>query len=497
MTAAEAIHFRAKAESAANETFYHLGRRDLSQTHCSGLACFVARHLKPAEWAEGQKHVPVIHCLGHCYGAPADGTHRQSPNIECPAPEPIVLARILKGGAKTFERYQALGGYAALSAALRQSPARTIEAVETSQLRGRGGAAFPTAQKWRSAAGQESAEKFVIANGDEGDAGAYIDRIIMEDDPFAVIEGLTLAAYAIGAQRGYIYVRAEYPDADKSMRQAVEQGRANGFLGKRILGTGFNFEVEVVTGKGSYVCGEETALIRSIEELRPEPQIRPPFCSERGLFSRPTVVNNIETLVNVPWILSNTGETFASYGFSKSRGTKVVSLNSLFQRPGLYEVEFGIRVRDIVEEIGGGLRHATLKGVIIGGPLAGVIPPNLLDTPFGFEELREIGASVGHGGVIAFDAGTSVTELVHHVFSFGAYESCGKCTPCRLGAKRIEEIFATIARGESASREEQREFLDLVNVLKVASLCAHGTGLAEFADSILRYYRKELDACFA
>jgi NADH:ubiquinone oxidoreductase subunit F (NADH-binding) len=337
----------------------------------------------------------------------------------------------------------------------------------------------------------------VIANGDEGDAGAFVDRIIMEEDPFAVIEGLTLAAYAIGAQRGYIYVRAEYPDADESMRQAVEEAKANGFLGNRILGTDFNFEVEVISGKGSYVCGEETALIRSIEKLRPEPKIRPPFCSERGLFSRPTVVNNIETLVNIPWIVLNTSEAFASYGFSKSRGTKVVSMNSLFRRPGLYEVEFGIRVRDIVEEIGGGLRQGTLKGVIIGGPLAGIIPPELLDTPFGFEELRKIGASVGHGGVIVFDERTSIAELVHHVFAFGAYESCGKCTPCRLGTQRIAEILGTVMRGEKAPEEQRQEFLDIVNVLKVASFCAHGTGLAEFADSIHRYYRKELDACFA
>jgi formate dehydrogenase iron-sulfur subunit len=372
-----------------------------------------------------------------------------------------------------------------------------MDEVEVSQLRGRGGAAFPTAQKWRSAAAQPADERFIIANGDEGDAGAYIDRILMEQDPFAVIEGVTLAAYAVHASRGFIYVRAEYPDADATLRSAVQEALENGFLGSNVLGTEFSFELEVVKGKGSYLCGEETALIRSIEGLRPEAQIRPPFCSERGLFNRPTVINNIETLVNIPWIVLNTGAAYASFGFSKSRGTKVISLNSLFRRPGLYEVEFGIRVRDIVEELGAGLKAGTLKGVMIGGPLAGLIPEQLFETNFGFEELRAIGASVGHGGVIAFDEHTSIPYLVHQVFKFGAFESCGKCTPCRVGTKRIEAIFRATTDGKRASQEESAEWNQLRTLLKTASLCAHGSGLGEFADSIARLYGKELDACFA
>jgi NADH:ubiquinone oxidoreductase subunit F (NADH-binding) len=497
MNTADAIRFRATAGRAAAESFYHLADRDVTRMHCNGLACFVARHLKPAEWSQAERQAPPLHCLGHCYAAPANGSCREQPNIQCPAPEPIVLSRILRGGARTLERYQALGGYRALSAALHRPPEEIIQAVEESQLRGRGGAAFPTGQKWRSAAAQAAEEKFVVVNGDEGDAGAYVDRFLMEDDPFAVIEGATLAAHAIGAKRGFIYIRAEYPQADVSMRSAIEEAYDGGFLGGRILGTNFSFELEVVSGKGSYVCGEETALVRSIEGLRPQAEIRPPFCSERGLFGSPTIINNIETLVNVPWIVLNTGAAFAAFGFGKSRGTKVISLNSLFRRPGLYEVEFGIRVRDIVEELGGGLKTGAIKGLIIGGPLAGLIPPQLFDTLFGFEELRTIGASVGHGGVVAFDESTSIAELVHHVFAFGAFESCGKCAPCRLGAKCIEEIFASITHGIQASSNEQQEWQEIRALLKSASLCGHGAGLGEFADSTVRYYRKELDACFA
>jgi formate dehydrogenase iron-sulfur subunit len=244
------------------------------------------------------------------------------------------------------------------------------------------------------------------------------------------------------------------------------------------------------------LCGEETSLIRSIEGRRPEVVARPPYPTEQGLFGRPTLLNNVETLVAVSWIAAHGGEAYQALGFSKSRGTKALSLNSLFARPGLYEVEFGVTVRHIVEELGGGLRPGSqLKGVIIGGPIIGVIPPDLIDTPLGFEELAAIGAGVGHGGVVAFDQHTSVPELVEHVFSFGAYESCGKCTPCRGGSGRIEEIFAN-ARGGEGTAADLQECRELVTALKLASLCGHGTGLARFAESILRYYSREIEPCF-
>jgi NADH:ubiquinone oxidoreductase subunit F (NADH-binding) len=497
MNAAASIAFRARAARAANDSFYHLRDCDVREAPCRGMACFVARDGKDEDRKAAQPLNSRIYCLGKCYAAPASGACNERPHIECPAPEPIVLSRILKGGARTLESYRRLGGFQALAVALSRPPREIISAVESSQLRGRGGAAFPTGQKWRTAAEQKSDERFVIANGDEGDAGAYVDRILMEDDPFAVIEGLTLAAHAIGAKRGWIYVRAEYPNCVMTLDKAIEEAIQSRFLGPNILGTQFSFNVEVVCGKGSYFCGEETALIRSIEELRPEAQVRPPYSAQRGLFGKPTVMNNIETLVNIPWITLHTGDAYASFGFGKSRGTKVVSLNSLFRRPGMFEVEFGITVRDIVEELGGGLRNGKIKGLIIGGPLAGIIPPELFDTTFEFEALRAIGASVGHGGLVAFDERTSIAELIHHVFEFGSFESCGKCAPCRLGSRRVEEIFRTIVDSGCADSSAADDWRDCVSVMKNASLCAHGTGLAEFAESALRYYRKELKACFA
>jgi NADH:ubiquinone oxidoreductase subunit F (NADH-binding) len=403
---------------------------------------------------------------------------------------------LIQGGARTLAAYQRHGGYRAFEAAQRQRPDAVISEIETSELRGRGGAGFPVGRKWRSAASQPASEKFIIANADEGDAGAYIDRFLLEDDPHAVIEGMLIAAHAVGATKGWIYLRSEYPAARPILERAVTEARSAGLLGKDVLGKGRSFDIEIHVGWGSYVCGEETALIRSLEGKRPEVVARPPYATEQGLFGRPTVMNNVETLVNVPWILQHGGAHYRGLGFSKSRGTKVVSLNSLFLRPGLYEVEFGVSVRHIVEELGGGLRDgAKLKGVILGGPLAGIIPPHLLDTPFGFEELRAISASVGHGGVIAFDDHTSIAALLHHVFAFAADESCGKCTPCRLGSRRVERVLADILENGATDYWDEKDCEKIVEALKWTSLCGLGVGLAEFAESALRHYGKELEPC--
>ncbi len=280
------------------------------------------------------------------------------------------------------------------------------------------------------------------------------------------------------------------------MKDAITEARRAGLLGERILGHDLSFDIQVFIGHGSYVCGEETALLNSLEGRRPEVRARPPYPTEHGLWSRPTLVNNVETFVSVPWITQRGGEAYRALGFSESRGTKAVSLNSLFNRPGLYEIEFGVSVRHIVEQLGGGLRDgAKLKGVIIGGPLAGIIPPHLLDTPFGFEELHAIGASVGHGGIIAFDEHTSIAALMHHVFSFGAYESCGKCTPCRLGSRHVEQVLADVLRNGAVNYWDEKECEKIISALKLTSLCGLGTGLAEFAESALRHYGKELELC--
>jgi NADH:ubiquinone oxidoreductase subunit F (NADH-binding) len=286
---------------------------------------------------------------------------------------------------------------------------------------------------------------------------------------------MALAAHAVGAERGWIYLRHEYPAARVSLERAITEAREAGVLA---------LDIAVCVGHGSYVCGEESALLRSIEGRRPEVMARPPYPTERGLFGQPTITNNVETLASVPWIVAHGGEAYRALGFSRSRGTKIVSLNSLFVRPGLYEVEFGLPLRRIVEEIGGGLRGGALKGVIVGGPLAGIVPPRLLDTPFAFEELAAIGAGVGHGGIIAFDEHTSIAALLRHVVAFGAYESCGKCTPCRVGARRLERLLA--------ERAPDAEAAQIIAALRTASLCGHGTGLGEFAASALAHFGEEL-----
>ena len=477
-------------------SFYHLPQGEPTGKACQGTACFAARHFNPARWAEAAAQNPRVYCLGECFAAPAKGQTHPRPPVKVFSSHGIVLGRIAAGGARTLAAYEKLGGYVALAQALQHPPEQILAAVDTSGLRGRGGAGFPTGRKWRAVAAQPPGQKYVVANADEGDAGAYIDRYLMEDDPHALIAGMILAGYAVGARQGYIYLRAEYPLAGVVLNAAIAEARTAGWLGKQVGGKNFGFELEVYVGHGSYVCGEETSLLRSLEGKRPEVMARPPYPTERGLFDRPTLLNNVETLVSVPWIVTHGGEAYAALGFAKSRGTKALSLNSLFNRPGLYEVEFGVTVRHIVEEIGGGLRGGgQLKGVIIGGPIIGIIPPHLLDTPLGFEELAAIGAGVGHGGVVAFDEHTSIPALVEHVFSFGAYESCGKCTPCRSGSGRIEEIF-TNALGGDATKADLQECRDLVVALKLASLCGHGTGLARFAESILRYYPTEIEPCF-
>jgi NADH:ubiquinone oxidoreductase subunit F (NADH-binding) len=471
------------------ESFYHLRRFDAEHDACRGLACFVARHLNPGCWQRACSQSNWVNCLGECYAGPACGTQAPPPHMEVACAEGIVLSRLAAGSNGSLEEYQAAGGYAALAKALRSSPAEIVREIEISQLRGRGGAAFPTGRKWQLISAQHADQKFVVANADEGDPGAYIDRLLLERDPHAILEAMLIAGYATGSNQGFIYLRKEYPAAKAALERALQEARSASLLGANLPGSGFSFDIKLAIGQGSYVCGEETSLLNSLEERRPEVRVRPPYPTERGLFDKPTLVNNVETLANIPWIILNGGEAYRRHGFFHSRGTKLVSLNSLFCKPGLYEIEFGIPVRQIVENVGGGLRNGPLHGLIIGGPLAGIIPPQLLDTPFGFEELNAIGACVGHGGVVAFDEQTSIAELAHQVFAFGAFESCGKCTPCRLGTRRIADLL----RGHAAW--DRREFENIVAALHSTSLCAMGTGLADFAASVLRYYREELETC--
>jgi NADH:ubiquinone oxidoreductase subunit F (NADH-binding) len=481
----------------AADSFYHLAGRDLANMRCQGLACFVARHQNPKRWLEATSQSDRVYCLGKCYVGPSSAQDDECPRAEVHSRVPIVLKRIAEGGARSLGTYTSGGGYVALESALARDPDNLVREIDTSGLRGRGGAGFPAGRKWRAVLSQTSPEKFIVANADEGDPGAYIDRFIIEDDPHALIEGMAIAGYTVGASRGYVYLRAEYPRARAILKDAIAEARRTSCLGERVLGTGFSFDIEIVIGHGSYVCGEETALLNSIEGRRPEVRARPPYPTSQGLWGKPTLVHNIETLANVVWIVQNGGARYASVGTSTSKGTKVVSLNSLFNRPGLYEIEFGVSVRHIVDVLGGGLKTGSLRGVIIGGPLAGVIPPSLLDTPFGFDELHSIGASVGHGGVVAFDERTSIVELMHHVFDFGAFESCGKCTPCRLGSREIEEMLREAIQDGLAATGSRTELEEVTTALALTSLCGHGSGLAEFARSLFRHYPRELESCLA
>lgn len=479
------------------ESFYQLDGVDLGSVSCQGMACFAARHTAGDRWEQIEGRSPRVYCLGKCYIAPASGRDESQPVAKVHCRRPVVLERIASGGALTLEAYRACGGVIALERVLAEPAERVVAEVETSQLRGRGGAGFPTGKKWRIVASQNRSPKYVVANLDEGDPGAYVDRMIGELDPFALLEGMAIAAHAVGAEKGWIYVRCEYPHAAAVLRQTIVSAQNSGLNRQGFLGTDLHFEVELVVGRGSYMCGEETAMLNAMEHQRPVARARPPYVAEQGLFGQPTVVNNAETLASIPWIIRNGAKQYAVMGIPGSRGTKVVSLNSLFQRPGLYEVEFGIPVREIVDDCGGGLgKDSTMTGLIIGGPLAGVVPPTLLDTLFAFNELHAIGASVGHGGMVAFDQRTSIAQLVHHVFAFGAYESCGKCTPCRLGSGSIERMFTAAADGRPVSDTAQQRFVEIVEALRLTSLCGLGTGLAEFAQSIMRHYERELRACF-
>jgi NADH:ubiquinone oxidoreductase subunit F (NADH-binding) len=480
--------------AVAGGSFFHLAGVDITDQPCQGTACFVARHRAPERWAAAEATDPRVYCLGMCHLAPAAASDEGRPSTHVDAAEPVVLGRVVAGGAPTFGAARATGAYGALEQALGMAPDGIIHEVESSRLRGRGGAGFPTGDKWRAVRAADAGSAFVVANADEGDPGAFLDRVLLEEDPHAVIEGLAIAALAVGANVGYVYVRKEYSRARVRLERARQEAHQAGVLGRRLLGSGAAFDIEVVEGEGSYVCGEETALLNALEGRRPEVRPRPPYPAQRGLFGRPTLVNNVETLATIPWIVSRGGAAYAAMGTPGSSGTKVLSLNSLFRRPGLYEVEMGLPVRDVIERLGGGLADGALRGVLIGGPLAGVLPPDLLDTPLDFTKLRAVGCDVGHGGVVAFDEHTSIPELAHHVFRFGAYESCGKCTPCRLGTWRIEQMLRSTIAGERPPAAAG-EWRDIVSALAATSLCGHGSGLAAFASSLVAHFGAEIDRC--
>jgi NADH:ubiquinone oxidoreductase subunit F (NADH-binding)/(2Fe-2S) ferredoxin/Pyruvate/2-oxoacid:ferredoxin oxidoreductase delta subunit len=407
----------------------------------------------------------------------------------------LVLRNTGKIDPTDIESYILRNGYAALSIALtHMSPEDVIREVLSAGLRGRGGGGFPTGKKWEICRAQPGEQKYVICNGDEGDPGAFMDRSVMEGDPHSVLEGMTIGAYAIGASRGYIYVRGEYPMAVVNLNVAIAQARARGLLGAKILGTDFSFDVELVRGAGAFVCGEETGMIASIQGDIGSPRQRPPYPAESGLWGQPTNINNVETWANVPVIIERGADWFAGIGTKGSKGTKVFSLVGKVQNTGLVEVPMGTTLREIVYEIGGGIqKKRKFKAVQTGGPSGGCIPESLLDLPVDFDKLKEVGAMMGSGGLIVMDERTCMVDVAKYFLNFLVDESCGKCTPCREGVSQMYEVLCRITEGKG--REGDIDLLqELATYVKDSSLCMLGGTAPNPVLSTLRYFRAEYEA---
>jgi NADH:ubiquinone oxidoreductase subunit F (NADH-binding)/NADH:ubiquinone oxidoreductase subunit E len=473
---------------------------------CTGTACFAA---------SGDTHVERIRdglglqfgersadrstslaetvCLGFCHSAPAV---RDGDTIDA---GPGVVERVLDGATRPASEPEwastldepvltRRGDWSGLARALRElAPGALLEEVKAAGVRGRGGAGFPAGSKWEFASKASAEQKFIVANGDEGDPGSYIDKYLMERNPALLLEGMALAGYAVGADHGFVLCRSEYPLSKPLLDAACDRARSDGMLGEDILSSGFSFDVTIVEGAGSYVVGEETALLACLQGLRGTVSARPPFPAESGVHGMPTVVNNVETLSNVPFVARRGAEAYRALSPNATPGSKLVCFNERFARPGVYEVRFGTTVRELCDELAGGLVDGrTIKAVQIGGPLGGILPAALLDTPFDFDALAAVGCMVGHGSILAFDETTDMRDVARHLLRFGAHESCGKCFPCRIGLRRAHEMFAEQALVDRARLEE------LLETLELGSLCAHGGGMPAPIRSLLTHFSHEL-----
>ena len=391
-----------------------------------------------------------------------------------------------------IDEYIAQDGYAALGKVLTEmTPQQVIDLMLASGLRGRGGAGFPTGLKWKFAAANAADQKYACCNADEGDPGAFMDRSVLEGDPHSVLEAMAIAGYAIGASQGYIYIRAEYPIAVKRLQIAINQAREYGLLGKNIFDSGFDFDIDIRLGAGAFVCGEETALMTSIEGKRGEPRVRPPFPALKGLFGKPTVLNNVETYANIPQIILKGADWFKSIGTEKSPGTKVFALGGKITNTGLVEVPMGTTLREVVEDIGGGVPGGhTFKAAQTGGPSGGCIPASLIDTPIDYDNLIAIGSMMGSGGLIVMDETTCMVDIAKFFLEFTVDESCGKCTPCRVGTKRLLEILDKITKG-NGTLEDIDKMEELCYYIKENSLCGLGQTAPNPVLSTLKYFRDE------
>lgn len=476
---------------------------------CNGTACKVAG--KQAKVKQnlnatfGEEAVGEICCLGRCHaGAAFQHNGRNYSGLAIDR-----IAEIADGNAdgKDADEYQVghigkalqsaeFGGMEAFEKQLKQmlarSPEEWLEEIKVSQLRGRGGAGFPAGLKWQTTQQCDSDEKYVVCNADEGDPGAYTDKYLMEKQPERLLLGMMLAGYMVGAQQGVLYIRKEYPDSTRIIQETVDRLSASKLLGENILCSEFNFSFKVIEGAGAYICGEETALLASIEGARPEVRIRPPFPAVEGLYRKPTVVNNVETFALAQVVLMLGGEAFSQVGTEKSTGTKLVSLNSLFKTPGVYEVPMGTPLQVVIETLGGGFKEE-VKALQIGGPLGGVVPKSHFEQlTIDFESFQQAGFLLGHAGMIAIPDTFPMVEYIEHLFEFTAAESCGKCFPCRIGSVRGQEMFA---KARSESYQIDRELLtDLLEALEDGSLCALGGGVPLPIKNILTYFEAELNS---
>ncbi len=470
-----------------------------------------------------------VGCVGMCYNEPLidvtteDGRHYRYGQVRAEDVDRIVAQHLVGGepvqellvgedgffsrqvrivlencgliDPESLEEYRARGGYEGLGRALAQmTPLQVIEEIKASGLRGRGGAGFPTATKWGFAAREQAPDKMMVCNGDEGDPGAFMDRSVLEGDPHRVLEGMAIGAYAIGAAHGYAYVRAEYPLAIERLDKAIAAAREAHLLGERILGSEFSFDVVIKAGAGAFVCGEETALIASIEGKRGMPRRRPPYPTTSGLWGRPTVINNVETLANVPWILRHGAKAFSSHGTERSKGTKVFALAGKVRHSGLVEVPMGMTIREIVFDVGGGTRDGkSFKAVQIGGPSGGCIPASQADVPVDYESLVETGAIMGSGGLIVLDDETCMVDVARYFLDFVQKESCGKCTFCRIGTKRMLESLTRICEGRAAQNELEA-LIELGQRIKRHSLCGLGQTSPNPVLTTSRFFRDEYAA---
>jgi NADH-quinone oxidoreductase subunit F len=459
---------------------------------CRGTSCTLAGARALHEQLAQEQTCRAVQCLGACDRSPAvltaedelivgAGARALARTTNEPSPRsavrssiepPRVVARLRVEGAHRLERARALGAWAGLERALASSPRALLDEIQGSGERGRGGAAFSTGAKWQACAAASGERKFVIANGDEGDPGSFVDRALLEDDPHGVLEGLALAAYAVGAREGLVFVRAEYPLAQRRIAEAIAEARAAGWLGENVRGSAFSFDVQLFAGMGSYVCGEETALLNAIEGRRGEVRLRPPYPVTHGLFGCPTVVNNVETLVAAAEIARDGAASYRSIGTAASPGTKALCLNHGFAQPGIVEVPFGISLREVVERIGGGGREGrAIRWLWVGGPMGSLMTPEEWDLPVCPAAMQQRGFVLGHGGIVAILEGDDVRELLERTLAFFAEESCGKCVPCSLGSARARDLGAALSqRGDAA----ERELAQTLRIAQRASLCAFG-----------------------